>query len=64
MDELHICQPPMEQRPASASSEWQCPDCGTRWAIEAGVPSQVTPTYDFLAHQGVVPARWVLRESD
>ena len=64
MDELHICQPPMEQRPASAPSEWRCPDCGTWWAIEAGVPSHVTPAYDFLAHQGVVPARWVLRESD
>ena len=63
MDQFHICQPPMEQRPATAPNEWQCPDCGTWWAIEAGVPSQVAPAFDFLAHQGVVPARWVLRES-
>jgi hypothetical protein len=24
---------------------------------------QVAPTYDFLTHQGIVPAKWVLRES-
>lgn len=64
MDQLHICDPPMEPRPASAPNQWRCPECGTLWAVEAGVPSQVEPAYDFLAHQGVVPARWVPAEGD
>ena len=63
MDELHICNPPMEQRPISVPAEWQCPECGTWWAAEPSLPPQVAPTYDFLAHQSVVPARWILKEN-
>jgi len=60
---FHVCDPPMDQRSTSAPSEWQCPDCGSWWDVEPSVPPQVYPTYDFLAHQGIVPARWVLRAS-
>lgn len=61
--ELHACEPPMEQRPTSGSTEWQCPECASWWDIEPGVPPQVAPAYDFLAHQGIMPAKWILRES-
>jgi hypothetical protein len=62
MDEIHICQPPMEQRSTTSSTEWRCPDCGTWWDIEPGVPPEVAPAFDFLTHQGIVPARWVPRD--
>src|SRR5436190_278940 len=63
VEDFHICQPPMEQRSASAPREWRCPDCGTWWAVEPAVPPEVAPAFDFLTHQGIVPARWVLQES-
>jgi len=63
MDGFHICDPPMEQRPASAPTEWQCPECGSWWEVAAGVPQEVAPDYDFLAHRAIVPARWVPSES-
>ena len=64
MEELHVCNPPMEQRSASAPTEWQCPECSSWWDVEPGVPPEVAPAYDFLTHQGIVPAEWVRRESD
>src|SRR5439155_15527748 len=63
MDEIHVCDPPMEQRPASAPTEWQCPECSTWWDLQPSVPPEVAPTYDSLTHQGIVPAKWVRRES-
>jgi hypothetical protein len=62
VEEIHICQPPMEQRSSSASTEWQCPECTSWWDVEPAVPAQVAPAFDFLTHQGIVPAKWVLRE--
>jgi hypothetical protein len=64
VDELHVCDPPMDQRPASEPTEWRCPECGTWWEVETAVPPEVAPAFDFLTHQGVVPARWVRRETD
>ena len=64
MEGFHVCDPPMEPRSATAPTEWQCPDCGTWWRVEAGVPPEVAPTFDFLTHQQIVPARWVVRDSD
>jgi hypothetical protein len=61
MEAIHVCDPPMEQRSASDPTEWQCPECGTWWDVQVGVPPEVAPTYDFLTHQGIVPARWVQR---
>jgi hypothetical protein len=63
MDGFHVCDPPMEPRSTSAPSEWQCPECGSWWDVEPSVPAQVSPAFDFLAHQGTVPARWVLRDT-
>jgi hypothetical protein len=62
VEELHICDPPMEQRLSSAPTSWQCPDCASWWDIEPSVPPEVAPAYDFLSHQGTVPAKWVRRE--
>jgi hypothetical protein len=64
MEDFHACQPPMEQRSASDPTDWQCPECGSWWDVEPGVPPEVAPTYDFLTHQGIVPAKWVLRDGD
>jgi hypothetical protein len=62
MNDFHACQPPLEQRSASDPMEWQCPECSSWWDVEPSVPPEVTPAYDFLTHQGIVPAKWVLRE--
>ena len=61
-EELHICQPPMELRVASAPTEWRCPECGSWWDVAPAVPPEVAPAYDFLTHQGTVPAKWVRRD--
>jgi hypothetical protein len=53
----------LELLKVKADLEWQCPECASWWDIEPGVPPQVAPAYDFLTHQGIVPAKWVLRES-
>jgi hypothetical protein len=60
--DFHACDPPMEQRAASDPAAWRCPECGTWWEAVPSVPAQVPPTYDFLTHQGIVPAKWVPRE--
>ena len=38
MEGFHVCDPPMEQRSASAPMEWQCPECGTWWRAVAATP--------------------------
>jgi len=53
----------LELLKVKADLELQCPECASWWDIEPGVPPQVAPAYDFLTHQGIVPAKWVLRES-
>jgi hypothetical protein len=53
----------LELLKVKADLEWQWPECASWWDIEPGVPPQVAPAYDFLTHQGIVPAKWVLRES-
>jgi hypothetical protein len=62
MEGFHVCDPPMEPRSASAPTEWQCPECGRWWDAVAATPPEVAPTYDFLTHQGIVPARWAPRD--
>jgi hypothetical protein len=61
--ELHVCEPPMEQRSTSDPTGWRCPECEAWWDIEPGVPPQVAPAFDFMTHQGIVPAKWIRREN-
>ncbi|HTG47790.1 MAG TPA: hypothetical protein VK646_09065 [Actinomycetota bacterium] len=63
VDQLHVCDPPMALRSASEPTEWTCPECGKDWAVVPSAPPQAEPAFDFLAHEGTVPARWVPRET-
>jgi len=53
----------MEQRAASDPARWRCPECGNVWEAVPSVPPEVPPAFDFMSHQGIVPAKWVLLES-
>jgi hypothetical protein len=57
--ELHRCEPPMEDRPKTEPTEWACPKCGRMWMIEV-----IGSAYSFNPGGGgehVTNARWVPR---